>query len=99
MRRRETVRALAGGVQLPRPPGSDGTSSRRDEERQERTELRRCSLKFEGEALLKPAVPEATDHLLGTHHADHDGPVAGQALYDDVTRLRHSGSLVHITTK
>src|SRR6266478_2590731 len=72
---------------------TEPAQERRDEERQERTELRRWSLKFEGEALLKPAVPEATDHLLGTHHADHDGPVAGQALYHDVTRLRHSASL------
>src|SRR2546426_370964 len=72
---------------------TEPAQERRDEERHERSELRRWSLKFEGEALLKPAVPEATDHLLGTHHADHDGPVAGQALYHDVTRLRHSTSL------
>src|SRR2546426_1090773 len=72
---------------------TEPAEERRDEERHERNERRRWSLKFEGETLLKPAVPEATDHLLGTHHADHEGAVAGQALYHDVPRLRHSASL------
>src|SRR2546426_9083631 len=94
-----TLRSRGGTRPCARWPGAFGDGGRRpltegaDEEREERSERRRRQLKFEGEALLEPTVPEATDHLFGTHNADHDGPIAGQALYHDVPRLRHSASL------